>query len=175
MCVTRIELWDWVVHACLVSSVVWAASSCIESFVAIPEGSFWHCSTVVLGVKAKIWTLTDWLVVAWQSKGLVLELRIKHINWNWLQDRSTFCPLGKYCKSLLCSMFNEQTCTRFTWLFVVVFRHHAQNIVKNLKVLYFWKAQGPRTSKLIFPTVKYTNTQIQLCWSARNTKHMLYF
>ena len=29
-------------------------------------------------------------------------------------------------------------------------------------MLYFWKAQGPRTSKLIFPTVKYTNTQIQL-------------
>ena len=41
-------------------------------------------------------------------------------------------------------------------------RHHAQNIFENLIVLYFWKAQGPRTSKLIFPTVKYTNTQIQI-------------
>ena len=29
-------------------------------------------------------------------------------------------------------------------------------------MLYFWQAQGPRTSKLIFPTVKYTNTQIQI-------------
>ena len=66
-----------------------------------------------------------------------------------------------HCKSLLCSMFNEQTCSRFTWLFVVV-RHHAQNIFENLILLYFWKAQGPRTSKLIFPTVKYTNTQIQI-------------
>ena len=30
-----------------------------------------------------------------------------------------------YCKSLLCSMFNEQTCSRFTRLSVVC--HHAQN------------------------------------------------
>ena len=29
-------------------------------------------------------------------------------------------------------------------------------------MLYFWKAQGPRTSKLIFPTVKYTNTNSQI-------------
>ena len=29
-------------------------------------------------------------------------------------------------------------------------------------MLYFWKAQEPRTSKLIFPTVKYTNTQIKI-------------
>ena len=63
------------------------------------------------------------------------------------------------CKSLLCSMFNEQTCSWFTWLFG---RHYAKNIFENLIVLYFWKAQGPRTSKLIFPTVKHTNTQIQL-------------
>ena len=47
-------------------------------------------------------------------------------------------------------------------------------------MLYFWKAQGPRTSKLIFPTVKYTNTNSQIhkysFWqSARNTQHMLYF
>ena len=41
-------------------------------------------------------------------------------------------------------------------------RHHAQNIFKTLIMLYFWKAQGPRTSKLIFPTVKYTNTQIHI-------------
>ena len=45
---------------------------------------------------------------------------------------------------------------------------------------YFWKALGPRTSKLIFPIVKYTNTQIQIhkysLWgSARNTQNMLYF
>ena len=56
-------------------------------------------------------------------------------------------------------------------------RHHTQNIFKNLIMLYFWKAQGPRTSKLIFPTVKYTNTNSQIhkysVWkSARNTKHM---
>ena len=48
--------------------------------------------------------------------------------------------------------------------------------------LYFWKANDPRTSKMIFWTVKYTNTQIQrhkytnsLGWSARNTQHVLYF
>ena len=29
-------------------------------------------------------------------------------------------------------------------------------------MLYFWKANGPRTSKMIFWTVKYTNTQIQV-------------
>ena len=29
-------------------------------------------------------------------------------------------------------------------------------------MLYFLNAQGPRTSKLIFTTVKYTNTQIQI-------------
>ena len=49
-------------------------------------------------------------------------------------------------------------------------------------MLYFWKANGPRTSKMIFWTVKYTNTQIQrhkytntLWWSAGNTQHVLYF
>ena len=29
-------------------------------------------------------------------------------------------------------------------------------------MLYFWKAKGPRTSKMIFWTVRYTNTQIQI-------------
>ena len=60
-------------------------------------------------------------------------------------------------------------------------RHHAPNIFKNLIMLYFWKAQGPRRSKLIFPTVKYTNTQIHQ-YKYTNTaydevpgKHMLYF
>ena len=73
------------------------------------------------------------------------------------------CILLSHCKSLLCSMFNKQTCSRFTWLFVRLFvRHNAQNIFENLTLLYFWKAQGPRTSKLIFPTVKYTNTQTQV-------------
>ena len=64
-------------------------------------------------------------------------------------------------------------------------RHHAQNIFENLILLYFWKARGPTTSKLIFPTVKYTNTntiytniykyKYSLWRSARNTKHLLYF
>ena len=40
--------------------------------------------------------------------------------------------------------------------------HHAQNIFKTLIMLYFRKAQGPRTSKLIFPTVKCTNTNSQI-------------
>merc|ERR1719222_1016767 len=39
--------------------------------------------------------------------------RIKH------QNRSEILDLSYFCKSLLCSMFNEQTCSRFTWLFVV--------------------------------------------------------
>ena len=47
-------------------------------------------------------------------------------------------------------------------------------------MLYFWKAKGPRTSKMIFWTVRYTNTQIQIhkysIWqNDRNTQHMLYF
>ena len=76
-------------------------------------------------------------------------------------------------------MFNEQTCSWFTWLLFVCC-HHAQNIFKILIMLYFRKAQGPRTSKLIFPTVKYTNTNSQIhkysLWqSARNTQHMLYY
>ena len=29
-------------------------------------------------------------------------------------------------------------------------------------VLYFWKAKGPRTSNMIFWTVKYTNTNVQI-------------
>ena len=56
-------------------------------------------------------------------------------------------------------MFDEQTCTRFTRL---VGRHHAQNIFKTLIMLFFRKSQGPKTSKLIFPTAKYTNTQIHI-------------
>ena len=36
--------------------------------------------------------------------------------------------------------------------------HHARNTLKTLIMLYFWKAKGPRTSKMIFWTVKYTNT-----------------
>ena len=43
---------------------------------------------------------------------------------------STYC----HCKSLLCSMFNEQALGSPGWLVVC---HHAQNIFKNLKVLYF--------------------------------------
>ena len=41
-------------------------------------------------------------------------------------------------------------------------RHHARNTLKTLIMLYFWKAKGPRTSKMIFWTVKYTNTKIQI-------------
>ena len=41
-------------------------------------------------------------------------------------------------------------------------RNHAQNTLKNLIMLYCLNAQGPRTSKLIFTTAKYTNTQIQI-------------
>jgi len=47
-----------------------------------------------------------------------------------------------------------------------------------LIMLYFWKAKGPRTSKMIFWTLKYTNTQIHkyIIWeSAGNTQHVLYF
>ena len=65
--------------------------------------------------------------------------------------------LLKNCKSLLCSMFNEQTCSRFTWLFVL----------SSPCPKYLWKPytaiflKSPKP-KLIFPTVKYTNTQIQI-------------
>ena len=47
------------------------------------------------------------------------------------------------CKSLLCSLFYEQTCSRFTRLFVVVCRHHAQNTTlwcfRPCKPYIFWK------------------------------------
>ena len=55
--------------------------------------------------------------------------------------RSKGCPaISKQmnCKSLLCSMFNKQTCSRFTWLFVRLFvRHNAQNIFENFILLFF--------------------------------------
>ena len=49
------------------------------------------------------------------------------------------------------------------WLFGwSVGRHHARNTLKTLIMLYFWKAKGPRTSKMIFWNARYTNTQIQI-------------
>ena len=38
-------------------------------------------------------------------------------------------------------------------------------------MLYPWKAQGPRTSKLIFPIVKYTNTNLQIYNKYTNTPY----
>ena len=96
------------------------------------------------------------------------------------------CYNLSFCKSLLCSLFNEQTCSRFTWLF-------GWSVVTmpkiSLKTLYCYifekpKVQGHQNwysqlSNTQIHKYKYkytnTNTQIQLCWSARNTKHMLYF
>ena len=56
-------------------------------------------------------------------------------------------------------------------------------------MIYFWKANGPRTSKMIFWTVKYTKTQMKIhkytntttqihkygLWQSASTQHMLYF
>jgi len=92
--------------------------------------------------------------------------------------------IAKVCFFVL---FHEQTCTRFTRLVVRSFGcHHARNTLKTLIMLYFWKAKGSRTSKMIFWTVKYTythkhkytNTQIykySIWQSARYIQYMLYF
>ena len=59
---------------------------------------------------------------------------------------------------------------------------HVRKCRKYPTYLYFWKANDTRTSKIIFWTVKYTNTQIQrhkctntLWRSAGNTQHVYIF
>ena len=59
---------------------------------------------------------------------------------------------------------------------------HVRKCRKYPTYLYFWKANDTRTSKMIFWTVKYTNTQIQrhkctntLWRSAGNTQHVYIF
>ena len=80
--------------------------------------------------------------------------------------------LVRFCKSLLCSMFNEQTCTRFTWLF-------GRSVVTmpkiSLKTLYCYifekpKVQGHQNwySQLSNTQIhkykyKYTNTALLKC------------
>ena len=73
---------------------------------------------------------------------------------------------GDNCKSQLCSMFNEQTCSRFTWLFVC---HHAQNIFEKPYTAIFLKSPRPKDIKTDIPNCQIhkhtntnTNTQIQL-------------
>ena len=120
-----------------------------------------HCAALQVGLNSKI------------ARFYSLHMSVRAANWNKSNFEQNF--IAKVC-------FAQRSTSRLAlgspgWS---VGRHHAQNIFKTLIMLYFWKAQGPRTSKLIFPTVKYTNTHIQIhkysLWrSARNTKHMLYF
>ena len=52
----------------------------------------------------------------------IVQVVIRNEVWD-MADR-----LRPFCKRLLCSMFNEQTCTRFTRLFGrSVVCHHTQN------------------------------------------------
>ena len=45
----------------------------------------------------------------------------------------SFC---QYCKSLLCSMFNEQTCSRFTRLFVRLFKNKLFGCFHLFRILH---------------------------------------
>ena len=70
----------------------------------------------------------------------------------------SFC---QYCKSLLCSMFNEQTCSRFTRLFVRLFVTTPRISHNNI----FLNSPGSKDIKTDIPNCqipKYTNTQIQI-------------
>ena len=57
-------------------------------------------------------------------------MTLTHNSNNFLVDDK------KFCKSLLCSMFNEQTCTRFTWLLFVTMPKIS---LKTLKCYIFEK------------------------------------
>ena len=96
----------------------------------------------------------------------------KNPNANKLSDQLfvywlSVCSVANiYCKSLLCSMFNEQTCSRFTRLV----GRCSSPCPEYLIMLYFWKALGPRTSKLI-----YTNTISQCFFHEYLNKSVLCF
>ena len=94
------------------------------------------------------------------------------------------------CKSLLCSLFYEQTCSRFTRLSSsFVRRHHAQNTTlwcfRPYKPYIFWKLKikgylnwYSQVSHTQIHKHKYTKTQrhVYSIWqSARKTQHVLYF
>ena len=85
-------------------------------------------------------------------------------------------------KSLLCSMFHEQTCSRFTRLFGR--SSPCPKSLLNLIMLYFfWKKPGSKDINTDIPNCqihkyKFTKTQKHkyILWgSARNIQHMLYF
>ena len=73
-----------------------------------------------------------------------------------------------YCKSLLCSMFNEQTCSRFTRLFVCLVSRSSpcpEYLIKPYNAI-FLKSPGSKDIKTDIPNCqihkyKFTNTQIQ--------------
>ena len=87
-----------------------------------------------------------------------------------------------FCKSLLCSMFNEQTCTWFTRLFVWCSSPCPEYLIKPYNAI-FLKSPGSKDINTDIPNCqihKYINTNSQIheysLWrSARNTQHMLYF
>ena len=134
--------------------------------------AFMHIQVTSL-LQFQIETLLRWVISMVPNRFAV------HLNRDCLGGHHSCLPdFAKVCFFVL---FHEQTCTRFTRLFVrLVGCHHARNTLKTLIMLYFWKVKGPRTSKMIFWTVRYTNTNSQihiysLWWSARNTQHVLYF
>ena len=73
----------------------------------------------------------------------------------------------RFCKSLLCSMFNEQTCTRFTRLFVRLSSSSSpcpEYLIKPYNAIFF-KCPGSEDIKTDIHNCqihKYTNTHIQI-------------
>ena len=84
------------------------------------------------GSAMKAFLCTAGLAISWTSSVCVLM----RVIW-WYRRAGP----DVNCKSLLCSMFNEQTCTRFTWLF-------GRSVVTmpkiSLKTLYCYIFEKPK-------------------------------
>ena len=99
------------------------------------------------------------------GKGLqVLSCNMPLAIFGWIvKTPHKFCHQFD-CKSLLCSLFDKQTCTRFTWL-VGCCRHHAWNTLWLPYNAIFLKSPRSKDIKTDIPNCqihKYTNTQIQI-------------
>ena len=75
-----------------------------------------------------------------------------------------FTSIYNFCKSLLCSMFYELTCSRFTRLFVVRLSPCPEYLIKPYNAI-FLKSPGSKDIKTDIPNCqihKYTNTNSQI-------------
>ena len=133
----------------------------------------------MLQIRKSLWTWKHLKSVMSQScdKKCLTDGSAKHF-WNSAICRENFDAIpfeqsyAKYCKSLLCSLFNEQTCSRFTWLFVRVVVTMPKISLKTLYCYIFEKpkVQGHQNwySQLSNTQIhkykyKYTNTALLKC------------